>query len=257
MYKGHAGTDVAAWQVCLVDLGLDISDPAGIFGPTTHNATLSFQRLFGLVIDGVVGPKTRARIGKEPEDDNSGIVTAVKYIEAKNWSRHIPPRDRVNWVVIHCMEAPESATRAERCAARFADPENAPRASCHYCVDCDTIVQCVREDRIAWHAPGANKLGIGIEHAGYARQTPGQWLDPFGHDMLNQSAYLTAGICHRWDIPVDFVQAADLKRGKRGITTHAEVSKAFKKSSHWDPGPSFPMDWYIDKVKKITAGRGE
>ena len=32
-----------------------------------------------------------------------------------------------------------------------------------------------------------------------------------------------------------------LRAGERGITTHAQVSKAWKKSDHWDPGPGFPI----------------
>jgi N-acetyl-anhydromuramyl-L-alanine amidase AmpD len=146
------------------------------------------------------------------------------------------------------MEAPESSTRAERCAKNFAR-EGARKASCHYCVDSDSIVQCVKEDRIAWHCPGANRRGIGIEHAGYARQSREQWLDLFGQNMLGLSAKLAARICRRWGIPAVAVDIDGLKGGERGITTHAAVGKAFGKTKHWDPGPSFPMDWYVDAVK--------
>ena len=41
---------------------------------------------------------------------------------------------------------------------------------------------------------------------------------------------------------MQFIDAEGLKAGKKGVTTHAEVSKAFKKSNHTDPGLGFPMD---------------
>lgn len=248
---GNNGADVAAWQSVLLGDDLDISDHTGIFGQSTHNATMSFQVERGLFTDGLVGPKTKAAIGGKKIPQKSPALPNITFIEARNWSRQVPPRDRVDWIVIHCMEAPETSTRAERCASRFADPMNAPKASCHYCVDCDSIVQCVADDRIAWHAPGANKYGIGIEHAGYARQNRMQWLDPFGIKMLTLSAELTADLCRRWDIPTSFVSANGLRQGRRGITTHAEVSEAFKKSTHWDPGQRFPIDWYIDRVRGV------
>jgi hypothetical protein len=255
---GNNGADVAAWQTVLMAGGADISDQAGMFGQSTHNSTLSFQHQHKLPIDGQVGTMTRAAIGHalpgpEPVDPVIPVHLQIPFVEAKNWSRNLPPRSRVDWVVLHCMEGEETSTRAEKCAARFADPMNAPKASAHYCIDCDSIVQCVNEDRIAWHAPGANAYGIGIEHAGFARQTREQWLDPFGIAMFGLSAKLTAEICGRWNIPKKYVASADLIAGVRGITTHAEVSKAFKKSDHTDPGRNFPMDWYIERVNSARA----
>ena len=43
--------------------------------------------------------------------------------------------------------------------------------------------------------------------------------------------------------------AADLVRGRRGITSHAEVSLAYRKSDHWDPGPGFPIDEFLGRVR--------
>jgi hypothetical protein len=33
------------------------------------------------------------------------------------------------------------------------------------------------------------------------------------------------------------------------LTSHANVSAAFKRSSHWDPGPNFPVTVYLRVVK--------
>lgn len=116
----------------------------------------------------------------------------------------------------------------------------------HNCIDADSVICCVPPERIAWHAPGANRRGIGIELAGYARQTRAQWLDDFSLRMLMLAAELTAYLCERFGIPVAFIGAEHVKRGAAGITTHAEVTKAFPgKGTHWDPGPHFPVSEYL------------
>ena len=252
MKIGDQGADVAAWQSVLIDvLKAALTDEAGVFGHSTHNYTMSFQFQANVTIDGVVGAVTRSHAKRKAPGGTpvSSLPSIYDFIEARNWSRHLAPRDAVDWIVIHCMEGPETSTRAERCAARFAS-DAAPKASCHYCVDCDTVVQCVHEDRVAWHAPGANKRGIGIEHAGFARQSEGQWLDEYGRAMLWISADLCAGISSRWNVPIKFVDRDGLKRGERGITTHCEVTHAFKKSTHTDPGPYFPMSYYLSLVRR-------
>jgi N-acetyl-anhydromuramyl-L-alanine amidase AmpD len=174
-------------------------------------------------------------------------------------SPHMTPTTgrRIDVVVIHSMEMDETATTAERCAAWFQNPS--AKVSAHYCVDSDSVVQCVREQDVAWHAPGANSDGIGIEHAGRAAQTTADWLDEYGRAMLALSAELVAGICGRYRIPVTWLQPADLLAGKRGLTSHNNVSQAFKRGSHWDPGPGFPVERYLRLVStqlgKGTQGR--
>lgn len=156
-------------------------------------------------------------------------------------------RTEIDYVVIHSMEAGETAKTAENVAAWFHGP-NAPMASAHYCIDSDSIVQCVLEKDVAYHAPGANAKGIGLEHAGYAKQSAHDWADPYSIRMLERSAELTASLCKKYDIPVAFVDAAGLIEGARGITTHRAVSVAFKKSTHTDPGAHFPMQHYLELV---------
>lgn len=155
---------------------------------------------------------------------------------------------KIDLIVIHDMEAPEEPEAAEKVARWFAGTTS-PQASAHYCVDNNSIVQCVLDKDIAWQAPGANSNGIGIEHAGYASQRADQWADPYSSAELDLSARLTRHLCASYGIPVAFIPAADLIKGKRGITTHWEVSKAFKKTTHTDPGPNFPMAHYIELVR--------
>jgi len=175
----------------------------------------------------------------------------MQLVRAKNFTTVPADKPRkIDLVVIHTMEAPEHAATAENVAAYFAGA-NAPQASVHYCIDSDSIVQTLEERHVAWGAPGANNNGIHLEHAGYARQTAADWADDYSMAMLQRSAELVAEICARHAIPLRWVDADGLVAGERGLTTHDAVSKAFKKSNHWDPGPSFPFDAYLELVRSF------
>lgn len=60
----NTGGQVTQIQIALIKAG--VFEPAGvdgIFGAKTRNAVAAFQRLKGLVPDGLVGPRTRAALG--------------------------------------------------------------------------------------------------------------------------------------------------------------------------------------------------
>lgn len=255
MKLGDVGLDVAAWRLALSDDGYDLSGASDAFDESVHNATLAWQKARALKGDGIVGEVTRASINAAQisRSPTRFDPVTIPFIEAANWSRAVEAQPK-RLIVLHCMEWPEASTSAEWCASFFAGKQGpAPRASAHYVVDDDTIIGCVPPDRIAWHAPGANGIGIGIEHAGYARQSRAQWLDDYSLRMLALSAELSAWLCRRFGIPVQFIMADHLRRGGRGITTHAEVTKAFGKSSHLDPGPFFPIGDYVRLIVEASA----
>jgi N-acetyl-anhydromuramyl-L-alanine amidase AmpD len=157
----------------------------------------------------------------------------------------------VDLVVIHTMEIREHPGAAEACARWFSRPDAA--VSAHYCVDADSIVQCVREEDIAWHARGGNASSIGIELAGYARQSPAGWDDPYSVAMLRLTAPLTAELCARYGIPVRWLRVEQVRERAAGITGHDEISRAFGLSDHWDPGPAFPVDRFLRLVRRSAA----
>lgn len=153
----------------------------------------------------------------------------------------------VEVIVIHDMEAPETDKTAEAVAANFHVTDR--KASTHYNIDNNSIVGSVRLEDTAWAAPGANSNGIQLEHAGYASQRLVDWMDGYSLAELKLSAQLTAALCSKFILPMEFVDAKGLVARRKGITTHWEVTKAFKQSDHTDPGLYFPMDLYIAMVR--------
>lgn len=177
----------------------------------------------------------------------------IPFVEAR-WFTPTSGR-KVDLLVIHAMQAAEKGTTAESVAAFF--QAGSRRASAHYCHDDNSTVQCVRERDVAWAAPGANHNGIHLELAGFSEQTARQWADAFSSQMLREQAGpIAASVCTRYGLPIRYVDAAGLLAGHRGITTHNEVSQAFKRSTHWDPGPHFPMGSFV-KIVAALAGPQE
>jgi len=179
---------------------------------------------------------------------SNGLRDNFDFIQARNFTpaNRVPPS--VDLIVIHTMEAPLTPGTARNIATWFAS-DAAPRASVHYCIDNAEVIQTLPETQVAWGAEGANGKGIHLEHAGYANFSPNDWARPEAQAMLTKSAALVAQIARDWNIPVQYVNAADLARGLRGITTHADVTKFSGIGDHWDPGPHFPMGDYIRAVQ--------
>lgn len=185
------------------------------------------------------------------------MLTKAPFIQARNYSKS--SRLVVLGICIHSMEAPEGPKTAENVANWFANqPMNGTLingkpyrgTSAHWNVDSNSIVQSVREQDVAWHAGPVNNWTIGVEHAGYAKQTTVEWLDKYSMEMLNRSAQLVAEICNRWSIPILKLNADDLRKGKRnGIFGHVDVTMGLTGGlGHKDPGNFFPWQMYLTLV---------
>lgn len=158
----------------------------------------------------------------------------------------------IDVVVLHTMEIPEHGAAAEACARWFARPES--QVSAHYCVDASEVIQCVREQDIAWHARGGNTASLGVELAGYAGQGPRGWDDDYSWEVLERAAMLVADIGARHRVPLRRLRPPDLVAGRRGLTGHVDVSRAYGKSDHWDPGPAFPWNRFL-RLLRSSADR--
>jgi N-acetyl-anhydromuramyl-L-alanine amidase AmpD len=182
----------------------------------------------------------------------------VTFIQAANYTKGPRSKGKIRLIVIHDMEAPEKGTTAESVAQYFARQRKGPNgSSAHYCVDNNSVVQCVKDSDIAWHAPYVNHDSIGIEHAGYAHQNRHQWVDQFSKMMLARSAKLAARKSIEYGIPVKRLTVKQLKAGKAGFIGHVDASAAYTPGGHGDPGRSFPWDIYLDMVRaEVSALKG-
>lgn len=180
----------------------------------------------------------------------------LPFVQAQGYTRGRPDGPPI-WVVIHDMEAGENPQRAESTADYFANPPDGRQVSSHYCVDSDSVVQCVDLDDVAWtvgNRPGNNR-GLNWELSGFASQTREQWLDPFGIAMFQQLAPICASDMKRFNIPNRWCTAADLQARRPGLTTHNDLRIAFGGTSHSDPGSGFPFD-YLQQVLELALNQG-
>jgi hypothetical protein len=154
--------------------------------------------------------------------------------------------------VWHDMEWAEATDTAEKCAQEFRTTKT-PK-SAHICCDNNSVVECVKPEDTAWAAPGANSDGYQIELAGFARQSEAQWRDPFSLASIRQACGSIVPIAKSASIPTRFLTIAQLKDGvTKGHTTHADVTTAFKLSTHTDPGVHFPRDYVLEQMNAALA----
>jgi len=252
--------------------------PDGAFGPTTDGLSREFQRSVGLTPDGVWGPKTYAAANAAlaaraatnlslgpavvapsssvvlplPDDFRMPSPLVAGFRQAKQYK---PVTRKPTKIVIHTAEIAELPTGAEALAAACATSDRV--ASWHYSVDCDSIWQSVLDEHVAFHAPGANHDGIGIELSGRAKQTAADWRDDYSLAVLELAAQLVARLCRKHGIPVRYVDEKGLLAGENGITTHHDVTQAFKRSTHTDPGEHFPMAEFVARVQALTEAAAQ
>ena len=197
---------------------------------------------------------------------------------------HTSPGDNkpINRIVIHSTVSPCKAGGAEDIARYFRS--KASGGSAHYVVDPGTVVQVVYDSKIAWHAP-PNPHSLGIEMCDMPvlnskahwwmpkaqrtgakpivhgkRVRPLRWIEPQHRAMMKRTAKLVARLCLAYGIPIRTLTDAELrawdKAGRKaalgGIVTHAQMSRVFKKSTHWDPG-EWPSALFMRRVRKAAA----
>lgn len=148
-------------------------------------------------------------------------------------------------VVIHRAECPLKAGSARATARYFQNGSGGRAASAHYVVDPIEVVQCLPENVVGYHAP-PNERSIGVELCGYTAVD--DWHTPEAKAMVRLAVDLVAGICRRWDVPAVYIDRTGLLANKRGITTHLDVSLAWHRTTHTDPGPGFAAGDFAAQV---------
>lgn len=212
---GSTGSQVYEWQKILIDNSYDLYPwyDNGEFGESTYNATVSWKRERGLLGTGIVDAETVAKIGTSPGQisDPFSENLDIKYVPGKFYKK--ANRNKVSLIVLESINYEEALKG-------------------HFYINDLVIMQRVKEEDIAYHHDLFNEFSIGIEHAGYARQTEDQWLDSYSIQMLKRSAKLTALLCKKWNIPVKY------ETKDNGITTHSNM------------GDKFPIELYIIWVQQ-------
>ena len=172
-------------------------------------------------------------------------------------------------IVIHSAVMPCEPGRARQLGRM--NSEGMGGGSWHYAVDPEETFQTSWDSVICWHAP-PNPHTVGIEMADYPKPWPAgsrtqrwwealkrawRWRDENHQKMLARTARLTAELLVEYELPVKLLSVKQVRNDEKGIATHNTVSKAFKQSTHWDPG-AWPYSRFMmlvkSEVKKIKAG---
>lgn len=160
---------------------------------------------------------------------------------------HDGPRkpSEIGWIVVHSTEG----ATAVGAAKWFCNPKST--GSANLVVDDNYCYRTVDDLVIPWGSPPLNRRGFHIEFAGYAAWSRAEWLK---HKReLERGAWKAAQRCLVYKIPVRQVGAVGLRLGRKGITSHNAVSKAWRKSDHHDPGTGFPWDVFMSFVETYVS----
>lgn len=152
---------------------------------------------------------------------------------------HGGAQSEISRIVIHATVSPCVVKGARNVAAYFQSREAG--GSAHYIVDPAEVIQCVKDDVVAYHAP-PNTGTLGVELCDPQAGLASRWEDAAHVEMLARAAGLVRQLAAIHKVPLVRLTALDLQQGKRGICGHVEVSRAFGKSDHGDPdmGGKFP-----------------
>lgn len=164
-------------------------------------------------------------------------------------------------IVAVCFHSTESGGTARAIGQFFARPET--QASTTGVFSDTDDCGCVEYGVTAWHSGAGSPWNgriEGYEHIGFARFTREEWLSH--KPMLDRSARHSAKRCKALSIPIRKITPAQLREAvlsgdpsKGGICSHKDITDAVPVyGGHYDPGPNFPWDYYIDRVLFFAGG---
>lgn len=163
-------------------------------------------------------------------------------------------------LVVHTSEGSEGPSSAENLCSFMTlpgdrvDPTDGSKygASYHYVTDTDQVLPATPDNVVAYAAAGANNDGIHICIPGKAGQTRDQWLDTISRDYIRQLAAVMVDKGRVHAIPLRLLTVPQIVAGQTGYCGHVDISRAYHRSDHTDPGPSFPWDVLSNDIAALT-----
>lgn len=160
----------------------------------------------------------------------------------------------VKYLVVHTAECDEYDGADNAVSGYLA---RASSASIHASIDNNSYTPSVPEDRVAWAAsnPLINNHALQAEWVGRAGQGVGGWHDAFSNGQRDVAARLYARWAGTHNIPVRHGTVQDLRNGVPGFYGHVDSTRAWNNpDGHYDPGPDFPWDEFLDQVGGYMTG---
>lgn len=155
--------------------------------------------------------------------------------------------------VLHDAETPLSPGYARGIANYFASNTN--ETSAHFMIDPIDTIQMLDTSLVAWHCGNGNTRSIGVEQAGYAGFTSGQWTTADGMRQMGRVAKLMQDIHHAHGIGLFWMSDQQLRDAWAGHivggwTTHDQCRRVLGGTTHTDPMPNYPFAHLME----IAAG---
>lgn len=161
-----------------------------------------------------------------------------------------PVITKKKYIVIHNTGNPNLASAKDE--ASYAKRRTDDVSSHYYC-DKREIRQSLNTDWRAWHVGSSEGNGGGIAYEltgwnGFSRQ---RWLTDINWDALVNQVIRD---CRAHKITPQALTVEQMKAGNvTGFVTHDLCRQAWGHTDHTDPGPGFPMDVLVERVKAILS----
>lgn len=175
----------------------------------------------------------------------------MQFVEANSFQNASRTKADIDRIVVHTAEIELSAGAAEAIAGFFSNPTT--EVSAHKCSDSDSVVRCVRDEDIAFHAAGDNPNTLGIEICTRASTSKEKWARPEHQAALHVAARTCAEWAVLYDIPARWLTADQERNHERGFVTHKIVSDVFGEGIRSDPGAEFPYIKFMALVKQAMT----
>lgn len=173
-------------------------------------------------------------------------------------------RRQIQVIFVHTTQGSEGYTSAEAGVAY--DKRRPDSVSCHCFADADSVPEEVRDTDEAFHARDkGNAIGWGLELCGLAQQVPGQWGDLVSLRTLENAAQECARRVLKWGWAAGTIRRLSVAQTRAayyapaglrpfGFAGHIDATEAFPEDggSHWDPGPSFPWQSFLGRVRGLA-----